>query len=56
MRGMLVGIVMGTPGAVPKGVPGAVIAAFLTINVLSAGFVFDNVFGDAEFLIVFDEE
>lgn len=54
-RSMLVGMVMGTTGAVPKGVPGAIIAAFPTINILSVGFIFDSGFGNAKFLSVFDE-
>ena len=53
--GMLVGMVMGTSGAVPKGVPGAIIAAFPTINILSVSLIFDSGFSDTKFLSVFDE-
>lgn len=52
---MLIGMMEGTSGAVPKGVPGAIIAAFPTINILSVGFIFNSGFGNAKFLSVLDK-
>ena len=43
---MLVGVVMGSAGAVAQGVPGTVIAAFPSVDILAVGFVFDSSFCD----------
>lgn len=53
--GMLLGMMVRPPGTIPKGIPGAIIAAFPTINILSVGFILDSGFGDAKFVSVFDE-
>ena len=45
---------MGATGAIPKGVPGAVIAAFPTVDILSVGLIFDSRFGDTKTLSIFD--
>lgn len=55
LRGMLVGMVMRASGTVTERVPGAIIAAFPTINILSVGFKFESGFSDAKFVSVFDE-
>lgn len=52
---MLIGMKMRSAGTIAKGVPGTIIAAFPTINILSVGFIFDSGFSDAKFLSVFDE-
>ena len=43
---MLVGVVMGSAGAVPQGAPGTVIAAFPGGDILPVGFVFGSSFCD----------
>lgn len=55
IRGMLIGMRMGATGAIPKGVPGAVIAAFPTVDILSVGLIFDSRFGDTKFLSIIDQ-
>lgn len=54
LRGMLIGMRMGASGAIPKGVPGAVIASFPTVDILSVGLIFDSSFGNAKTLSIFD--
>lgn len=43
---MLVGVVMGSAGAVSQGIPGTVIAAFPAVDILPVGFVFYSSFCD----------
>ena len=52
---MLVGVVMGSAGAVPQGVPGTVIAAFPAVDILPVGFVFDSSFGDPKSIRVLNK-
>lgn len=49
LRGMLIGMVKRSSGTIPKGVPGAVIASFPAVDILSVSFIFDSGFGDAKF-------
>ena len=51
---MLVWVVERSPGPIPKGVPGTVIASFPAVDILSVGFIFDSGFGNAKFFSVFD--
>lgn len=48
--GMLVGMMMGPSGAIPKGIPGAIIASKPPIDILPIGFIFDSSLGDAKLL------
>lgn len=55
LRGMLIGVGMGTSGEVTERVPGAVITAFPTVDVLPVGFIFDSGIGDTKFFSIFNE-
>lgn len=48
--GMLVRMMVWSSGAVAQGIPGAIVAAFPTADILPVGFIFDGSFGDAIFL------
>ena len=49
-RRMLVRMMMGTPGTITEGIPGAVITAQPAINILAIGIIFDGSFGDTMLL------
>ena len=52
---MLVGMGMGTPGAVTQRIPGAVIAVFPAINILAVGLIFYGRFGNSISFSVFNK-
>ena len=46
IRGMLIGMMVRSSGAIAQRVPGAVITAFPAVNILPVGLIFDSGFGD----------
>lgn len=52
---MLVGMVVGTPGAIPKGFDRAVKATLPAIDILPVGFVFDSSVGNPVFLSIVNQ-
>ena len=55
LRGMLVRMVMGTPGAVAEGIPGTVKALFPAVDILTVGLVFNSRFCDAKSISIFNQ-
>ena len=55
ISGMLIRMAERSSGAVTEGVPGAVIASFPTVDILSVGLIFDSRFGDTKFLSIIDQ-
>lgn len=55
IRGMLIGMVVRAPGTIAQGIPGAVVAAFPAIDVLTVGLILDSGIGDTKFFSILNK-